>query len=183
MDENRHSEKRQREIRDWLTSDEYGRLWTRFPPPTPGDAIDSLSGEAVDNSPETWNGRYTKTDWINNFIQGLREKVYFAFGRVRAWGDGGGGVKECRNLTNLLSTCQQRNVVVRDFLIIIWSTNLRYSAICHVPAQHALWNLLLLVLIFWIIIEVTGTIISTSILFPVSKNCRASWSQLNKRYD
>ena len=34
-------------------SDEYGILWTRFPPPTAGDAIESLSGEAADNSPDT----------------------------------------------------------------------------------------------------------------------------------
>lgn len=52
--------RRGKELRYWLTSDEYGRLWTRFPTPAGGDAIESLSGEAADNSPETWYWRYTK---------------------------------------------------------------------------------------------------------------------------
>lgn len=51
------------DLHDWLSSDEYWRLWTRFPRATPGDAIDILSGEAADNSPDTWNWRYSKENW------------------------------------------------------------------------------------------------------------------------
>lgn len=57
------------ELRDWLRSDEYdGWLWTRFPRAFTGDAIDILSGEAADNSPDVWNRRYSKEHLIQNLL-------------------------------------------------------------------------------------------------------------------
>lgn len=75
--------------------------------------------------------------------------------------------------TYVCSACKQRNVIVEDLFVIVWCPSIFSPSIIHVPAQHTLRNLLLLILSVRVM-KIAGIIITDTIILSITTNSRTS---------
>lgn len=79
----------------------------------------------------------------------------------------------------ICSICKQRNMIVGDLFIILWSTSLLTPPVSRMPAQHTVSHFLLLIQVFRRVVKITGTIISITIFYTFTTNSRTSYNKSN----